>query len=106
MRKHLLVVTAACFLTAHFAFARLVQIPTYKEMTDKADLIVIATPTGSVELEGRATFPGIGYSDAQGKMHDLAAIQIETTFRPIALLKGKLPENAAAFKLLHFKLVN
>jgi hypothetical protein len=38
MPKHPLLITLACFLTTHLAFARLVQIPTYDPTTPPARL--------------------------------------------------------------------
>jgi hypothetical protein len=92
--------------TASFVLGRLVNEPGYKEMSEQADLIVIATPTGNAELPGLATLPNIISVDNSGRGRDIAAKRVETTFYAVTLLKGKLAGGAGSLKLLHLKLAN
>jgi hypothetical protein len=92
--------------TATLVLGRLVDMPSYKQMSEHADLIVIATPTGNADLPGPTTLPNIASVDNTGRRHDIPATRVETTFHAVTLLKGKLADNSNSFKLLHLKLAN
>ena len=92
--------------TATLVLGRLVNAPGHKEMSEQADLIVIATPTGNADLPGPTTLPNIVSVDNTGRRHEIPATRVETTFHAVALLKGKLADNSTSFKLLHLKLAN
>jgi len=90
MRKHLSLVLAVCVHAAGVAYARPVNLPDYKVMTAQADLVVIATPTANADLPGETTIPGVIQQDLEGKKRMIPAIRVETTFRAVAVMKGKL----------------
>jgi hypothetical protein len=92
--------------TTTLVLGRLVNAPSYKEMSEQADIIVIATPTDNADLAGPTTLPNIISVDNTGHRHDIPATRVETTFHAVALLKGKLADNSNSFKLLHLKLAN
>ncbi len=78
------------------ALARPVWIPGYKEMTEKSDLVVIATPVARKELPGRTVMPGV-----QRDNKPIPAVQIETTFHIAVVLRGQVPAGQEQFTLLH-----
>lgn len=92
--------------TATLVWGRLMYMPGYKQMSEHADLIVIATPTVNADLPGQTTLPNSVWVDDTGRKHDIPATRVETMFHAVALLKGKLADNSDSFKLLHLKLVN
>lgn len=92
--------------TTTLVLGRLVNAPSYKEMSEQADLIVIATPTGNADVAGPTTLPNIISVDNTGHRHTIPATRVDTTFYAVALLKGKLADNSNSFKLLHLKLAN
>ena len=67
--------------------ARPIQHWPYDKLTDKADLIVIATPTLVVDTKVKTTIPGIQRGTANGA-RPIPAIKMETTFQVLAVLKG------------------
>jgi hypothetical protein len=75
-------------------------------MSEQADLIVIATPTGNADLPGPTTLPNIASVDNTGRGHEIPARRVETTFHAVTLLKGKLADSSTSFKLMHLKLSN
>ena len=104
MKTRNFLATSICLITAGVAFARFTNRLDYKQMADQADLIVIATPTGNTDLPGPATVPNVIATDFNTHVsHVIQAIQVDTSFRPVAVLKGKLPDKATSFKLLHLR---
>ncbi len=100
------IVLAILFCTTGLLFGRLVNAPSYKQMAEHADLVVIATPTANADLPGPTTLPNVTIVDKNGVGREIPATRVETTFHTIAVLKGKLAESEQSFKLLHLKYVN
>ena len=80
------------------ALAYLAQHPDYGTLAENAQLIVIATPTSRVELKGRTTIPGVRQGNSP-----VSAVAINTTFSPIAILKGSLSIEDESFILRHLR---
>lgn len=78
------------------AEGRPVWVPSYQEMLEKSDLVVIATPVARKELSERTVMPGVLRGNEQ-----IPAIQVETTFRISAILRGTGPAKQDRFVLLH-----
>jgi len=72
------------------AYARLLNPPpTYDELFEKSDLIVIARPvTKTTDTEERNYFDGVVQINANGQRNNPAAIGVETTFNVIKIIKG------------------
>src|SRR6266581_75306 len=79
-------VAALVFSTV--ADARLIQAPSYQEMLDKSDLVVIAVPTASGDTHERADLPGLTVVTAENKTIGFPVVGVETRFRVSAVLKG------------------
>jgi hypothetical protein len=86
MRHHwkLLVVLLVLSAAGERASARLRQLWTQQQMTDKADLIVIAKAIDVRDTGAKTTVPNI----ARGN-ESIRAVEMETTFEVSAVLKGK-----------------
>jgi hypothetical protein len=78
-------IVAIYLVTASLAFARPANMPDDKQMSDQADLMVIATPTDNADLPGPTTVPSVISTDSTGNTHLIPAIRVQTTFRPIAI---------------------
>lgn len=79
--------------------------PGYDSMAAKSDLVVIATPRSRQEQSGEARLPGL----SQGPNRDpVPAVEIETTFSILAVLKGDEKLTGGDFALVHYreKLIN
>jgi hypothetical protein len=73
--------------------------PSYDSMAAKADLVVIATPLSRQEQNGEARLPGV----RQGPNGDpVPAVEIETTFSTLAVLKGDAKLTGGVFTLVHY----
>jgi hypothetical protein len=84
------------------AEARRVVIPSYAELRDKADLIVVARPTTrTTDTPEITTYPGIGSQDRDGKQSQVPAVGVETRFEILAVLKGRRP--TGGFTLHHYR---
>jgi hypothetical protein len=86
-RRIALVLAALAFSTS--ADARLIAAPSYQELLDKSDLVVIAAPTASRDTQERTDLPGITTVTAQNKSVGFPVVGVETRFRVAAVLKGR-----------------
>ena len=93
-------------LSAEIVWARIAPVHDYKEMSEQADLIVIATPTENSDLPGQTTVPNLASTSKDGKRREIPATRVQTTFKPTAILKGKLSNKSASIELVHLKLVD
>jgi hypothetical protein len=74
--------------------------PSYDWMTAKSDLVVIATPLARQEKGEDAQLPGV----SQGPNRDpVPAVEIETTFTALAVLKGDEKLTGGTFALVHYR---
>lgn len=83
------------------ALAYLTVDPDYGTLAKKAQLIVIATPTARVEMTERTTIPGVRRGNSP-----VSAVAIDTTFSPIAILKGSHSIEDESFVLRHLREVH
>jgi hypothetical protein len=105
MRKFMSVFVLLLLLT-ELVSARVAAMHGYKEMSEQADLIAIATPTENSDLPGTTTVPNLVSTSKDGKQHAIPATRVQTTFKPTAILKGKLSNKSASIELIHLKLVD
>lgn len=77
---------------------RLANLPDYGTMAKDADLVAIAAPISRVELEAPTTVPGV----TRGT-DPIPAVAINTTFSPVAILKGSLTEGEKDFVFRHLR---
>lgn len=85
-------ITGTCLLaTAYAATARPVAAWNYEKLNREADLIVIATPINTRDLDEKTVLPGIEEIGADGQPHSVAAIGVETNFEIQTTLKGAVP---------------
>lgn len=90
-----LLLSLTCLLPA-VASARLIATPTYQDLYDRADVVVIATPqVGTTTDERLAALPGL--------QPDVPAVGVNTRLRVQAWLKG-VPN--ATVVLHHYRLAN
>jgi hypothetical protein len=69
-------------------------------MTAKSDLVVIATPLSRQEQSGEAQLPGV----RQGPNREpVPAVEIETTFSILAVLKGDEQLTGGTLALVHYR---
>jgi len=69
--------------------ARIVWVPSYKEMLAKSDLVVIANPISkTTDTKEESFLPGIRQTEKDGKQHRIGSIGVETVFAVLAVLKG------------------
>jgi hypothetical protein len=82
--------------------ARPVQIFSYKKMASDANLVVIATPIETKELDERTELPGVRMGN-----EPIRVIGLETTFEVSVCFRGKL-EKAQKSKIVlhHYRLVD
>ena len=69
--------------------ARMRRSWSYDKLTEESDLIVIVTPLRVVDTGKKTTLPGIRRSTGNGKTGAISAIEMETTFQVLSVLKGK-----------------
>lgn len=93
----------ALVAVAGICHARICPHWTYEQLTEGADLVVIATPTETKDTD-KTVFPDIGSVDAAGNVSPVPAVGIETKFKVLAVLKGD--KNQKDFVLYHLKEVN
>ena len=82
------------FLTQYFS---------YPMLTERADLIVIAAPFNRQELDLRAVLPGHSSVGRDGE-RSVPAVEIETKFKVLVVLKGNLKIKDEGFTLVHYRL--
>jgi len=88
-QRHLLIVIALMILTTTQVSARLVSIPTYQELFDKSDLVVIATPiTKTNDTNEEGALPNIFQQNSDGGQSEVRAIGVETSLRVCVVVKG------------------
>jgi hypothetical protein len=80
--------------------ARPVRAWTYKDLVAESDVVVIATPTGTRDKE-KTVFPDMYRIDKDGQRVKLPALGVETTFEPLAFLKGE--DKGKTFTLYHLR---
>ncbi len=74
--------------------ARYVSFPTYQQMYDRADFVVIARPTSTNDTAERMTLPGLGVP--------VEAVGVETTFSVQTVVKGS-HATPSQFVLHHYR---
>ena len=72
--------------------------PDYATLAQGADLVAIATPETRRELPAPAQVPGVSRNG-----EPVPAVEIETTFRPLAILRGRLAGPQDSFVLVHHR---
>lgn len=84
---------ALAFLTlvsvAAVGEARPVRAWTYQELVKESDLVVIATPISSRDLNGEVEVPNVMQRDAAGTLKPVMAVGVETKFEVQVVLKGE-----------------
>ena len=75
-------------------------------MSERADLVVIATPTANSDLPGTTTVPNLVSTSKDGTQRAIPATRVQTSFRPRAVLKGKLSNASGSIEVIHLKLVD
>jgi hypothetical protein len=100
MKTYLALVMALCF--AFVSHARLTQGMPYDVQTDKATLVVIATPTTVAKTLELVALPNIVTVHNDGTKEDVVGKGIETSFDVLSVLKGE--RETKKFVLHHFKL--
>src|SRR5262245_6801490 len=73
---------------------------TYKDLVAESDVVVIATPTGTRDKE-KTVFPDLYQIDKEGQRVKVPAMGVETTFEPLAFLKGE--DKGKTFTLYHLR---
>jgi hypothetical protein len=74
----------------------------YKELLDKSDLVVIATPKSkTTDTKEQAYLPNIMRQDENGNQRRVDAIGVETVFVVAAVLKGD--QTIRRFTLHHYR---
>ena len=79
-------------LSINVVSARLMGSWTYQQLLDKSDLVVIATPTSTIDTKEEIDLPGYAAMRATG---------VETHFQISAVLKGE--KNLKDFTLHHYR---
>src|SRR6188768_2647181 len=98
MRPHrLLMLLALMSLVSMPCAAYLSSYLGYQALAAGSDLVVVATPESRRELPGPAQLPGVKSNGGP-----VPAIEIETTFRLHAVLKGQL-EALSTIVLVHHR---
>jgi hypothetical protein len=80
--------------------ARPAAVWTYEKLVAEADLVVIATPTETKDME-KTVLPNIQQIGADGERVPFPAVGVETTFEVLAVLKGD--EKPKTFVLYHLR---
>ncbi len=101
MRSFQIALLATTLLFATTANARPMQAPSYQELLEKSDLVVIATPTATRDSNEQIDLPGIAVSTSENRTTGLAVVGVETTFRVSAVLKGD--KTLKQFVLHHYR---
>ena len=99
MRKLALAVAALLFATT--GSARLIQVPSYQELTDKSDLVVIAAPISTRDTSERVDRPGTTMATPDKRAVGFPVVGVETRFRASAVLKGN--RTLREFVLHHYR---
>ncbi len=82
--------------------ARLMTVLSYKEMLEKSDLVVIATPKSkTTDTKEQAYLPNIMRQDKNGNQGRVDSIGVETVFAVAAVLKGD--KTIKRFTLHHYR---
>ena len=98
MKKLPYILCILSLLLALPVIARLVYMPDYPQMVEKADLIVIATPVARKELKTREAIPGVRRGN-----DPILGVIINTTFTVKAVLKGTLPDKKKTVVFYHYR---
>jgi hypothetical protein len=81
------ILSLACLSTS--SRARIIAGHDYRELLDRSDVVVIATPTATTTDTRERTFvPNFMHVDARGRHTTVRAIGVETHFECVAILKG------------------
>jgi hypothetical protein len=65
-------------------------VPSYQELLDKSDLVIIATPiTKTTDTKEESFLPNIFNQEKDGTKSKVSAVGVETTFKVCAVLKGE-----------------
>jgi len=84
------------------SMARPVQVFDYDKMASEADLVVIATPVETKELDEKTDLPGVRWNN-----QPIRVVGLETRFEVSVCFKGKLPaEGKLTVVLHHYRLEN
>ncbi len=68
----------------------------YEKLTKEADLLVIATPTRTVDTGEKMNLPGVARNNKP-----IAGLGVNTTFKVLAVLKGE--QDLKSFVLFHLR---
>jgi hypothetical protein len=101
MRSLRIALLATTLLLATTTNARLMQAPSYQELVEKSDLVVIAAPTAARDSNEQIDLPGIAVTTSENRATGLAVVGVETTFRVSAVLKGD--KGLKQFVLHHYR---
>ena len=100
MKIYLTLLMSLCLVFA--SHARLTEGLPYDAQTDKAALVVIATPTTVAETSELVALPNIVTVHNDGTKEDIMAKGVETTFDVLTVMKGE--RTTKTLVLHHFKL--
>lgn len=101
MRSRQIALFFAVLLLSTAAGARLIQAPSYQELLDKSELVVIATPTATHDTKERIDLPGITTVTAENKAMGFPVVGVETRFLVSAVFKGS--KTLKEFVLHHYR---
>ena len=102
IRTTLLAAFALACCIAPRSKGRLLVLPTYQEMLDRSDLVVIATPiTRTADTKEQAFLPDVWVQDEHGNRTKVIAIGVETRFKVEVVLKGDT--TVREFVLHHYR---
>jgi hypothetical protein len=99
MKIQLALLMSLCFVFG--AQARLLNVLPYDAQTDKADLVVVATPTAVAETSEVVALPNIVTVYDDGRKEAVMGKGVETSFEVLSVLKGE--PGPRTFVLHHFK---
>ncbi|MGB7763140.1 MAG: hypothetical protein WBL61_25120 [Bryobacteraceae bacterium] len=78
----------ACSM-APLSTARIMEVLSYRQLLDRSDLVVIATPASkTADTKEESFLPNIFSQDNDGKKSRIRSIGVETSFEVCAVLKG------------------
>lgn len=98
----LVAVAALVCATPNRSQARLMTVLSYKELFEKSDLVVIATPKSKTsDTKEQAYLPNIMRQDENGNQSRVDSIGVETVFAVAAVLKGD--KTIKRFTLHHYR---
>jgi hypothetical protein len=103
MRLLRIALLAALFIPA-ITCARLIAAPTYQELLDKSDLVVIATPVASRDIGERIDLPGITTVMPDNTRTGFPVVGVETRFQVSLVFKGS--RSLKEFVLHHYREAN